>query len=64
MNPAVVGSSLLSVLDRVAFEVFPETGNISTENISKFMLNRECINIEVIRRTKAFYIKLLSACSF
>ena len=32
---AVVGSSLLSVLDRAAFEVFPETGNISAEGIGK-----------------------------
>ena len=32
---AVVGSSLLSVLDRLAFEVLPETGNTSSGNISK-----------------------------
>ena len=32
---AVVGSSLLSLLDRLAFEVLPETGNTSSGNISK-----------------------------
>ena len=32
---AVVGSSLLSVLDRLAFEVLPETGTITSGSISK-----------------------------
>ena len=32
---AVVGSSLLSVLDRLAFEVLPEINNRSIGNISK-----------------------------
>ena len=35
MDRAVVGGTLLQVLDRVAFEVLPESGNVSTENISK-----------------------------
>ncbi len=49
-NAAVTGSSLLSVMDRLALEVFNETGNVSTGNISKyygslsqlFMLSHEC----------------------
>ena len=35
VDVAVVGSSLLSVLDRLAFEVLPETDKRSTGNISK-----------------------------
>ena len=31
----VAGSSLLSVLDRLAFEVLPETGTITAGNIGK-----------------------------
>ena len=31
----VTGSSLLSLVDRLALEVFPEAGNISTGNISE-----------------------------
>ena len=32
---AVTGSSLLTVMDRLALELLPETSNISTDNISK-----------------------------
>lgn len=32
---AVVGSSFLNVLDRLAFEVIPERSNITVGNISK-----------------------------
>ena len=35
VNVGVVGSSLLSILDRLAFEVLPETYKRSTGNISK-----------------------------
>ena len=31
----MIGSSLLSVVDRLALEAFPETGKISTGNISE-----------------------------
>ena len=34
-DAAVVGASLLSVLDRAAFEVFPETSKIFANNIGK-----------------------------
>ena len=42
---AVVGSSLLSVLDRLAFEVLPETDNITSGNISESgRIDREVVN--------------------
>ena len=31
----VVGSSLLSILDQFALDIFPDTGNISAGNISE-----------------------------
>ena len=33
VDPAVVGSSLLTVMDRLAFKVLPETINITVGNI-------------------------------
>ncbi len=41
----IVGSSLLSILEEVALEVFPSTGNISTGNIGNKELMVWCINI-------------------
>ena len=38
MTVQVVGSSLLSVLDRLAFEVLPETDNITSGNISELVV--------------------------
>ncbi len=33
----MIGSSLLSVVDRMALEVFPEEGNVSTRNIGELL---------------------------
>ena len=38
VDVAVIGSSFLSVLDRLAFEVLPETGTITSGNISEIII--------------------------
>ncbi len=40
-GPEVIGSTLLSVMDRLALEVIPEVGNFSTENIGEYRILNE-----------------------